>query len=391
MTTMHRAAGHGKCGARSKVWWRFITMVSALFAMAAANAPLAAQSGTLVVLVRTASEREPLVNAEIIDRTRGTRTFTRERGDARVRLPATGALELRIRQLGFAFADRTIERAALRGDGGDTLVVNLVRVALSLPTVAITEARDCPVLPREQTPLAFWALSQLREGAERYASFREAYPFRVRTERRTSKKQSTARRLRPPRETRADERTDSDRWGDRYRPGDVVRTGTWGGFSAQILFVETLGDPAFWAHHCITDVTSSGEPGRALVQLSFAPGPAVRWPDWRGRVTLDSASSVLQRVDFALTPDPRMGPARLEGFSTFREVSPLIVMPDSTAAAWWYERPTDGAAWGEADVVQLVRVLGVDYRRGTPPEQPRTPADSASAPHTPATSPATVP
>jgi hypothetical protein len=350
--------------------WRALAVVPAaliLLALTAMHAPLAAQSGTLVVLVRTASDGRPLVNAEIIDRTRGTRTFTRESGEARVRLPSRGALDLRIRQLGFAFVDRTLERASLRGDGSDTLVVDLVRVALELPRVAITEVTGCPVLPPEQSPLAFWALSQLREGAERYASFREAYPFRVRTERRTSKKQTTTGRRRPPREARAEERTDSDRWGDRYRPGEVVLKGTWGGFSAQILFVETLGDPVFWEHHCVTDVTSSGEPGRALVQLSFAPGRSVGWPDWQGRVTLDSATSVMQRVDFMLTPDPRLGPARLEGFSTFREVSPLIVMPDSTAAAWWYESPADGAAWGEADVVQLVRVLGVDYRRATPP------------------------
>ncbi len=241
-------------------------------------------------------------------------------------------------------------------------------VALDLPTVAITEARGCPAIAPEQAPLAYWALLQLREGAERYGSFRRAYPFRVQTEPRTSKHDGPTR---PPRETRHEERTNSERWGDRYKPYDVVRTGTCGGFSAQILFVETLGDPEFWSYHCVTGVSSSFASGRAQVRLGFAPSDAVRWPDWSGTVTLDSTTSVLQRVEFSLVASTREGPARLEGFSSFREVSPLIVMPDSTAAAWWYNRPSNGERWPAADVVQLVRVLGVEYRRETPPDGSR--------------------
>lgn len=325
---------------------------------------LGAQPQSLIVVVRTVGDARPLVNAEVINRTRGTRSFTREGGETRVALPSSGPLELRVRQLGFAFVDRTIDRASLRADGTDTLVVELTRVALDLPTVAITEARGCPVIPREQAPLAYWALLQLREGAERYGSFRQAYPFRVTTERRTSKREG---RQQLPRETRREERTNSDRWGDRYEPYDVIRTGTWGGFSAQILFVETLGDPKFWSHHCVTGVSSVAANGRPQVRLAFAPSESVRWPDWSGEVTLDSVTSVLQRVEFALVASTREGPARLEGFSSFREVSPLIVMPDSTAAAWWYNQPRNGEPWPDADVVQLVRVLGVEYRRETPP------------------------
>jgi hypothetical protein len=336
----------------------------AILHLFAGTSLLGAQPKSLVVIVRTASDARPLVNAEVIDRTRGTRSFTRERGETRVALPSTGAIELRVRQLGFAFVDRTVDRASLRSDGSDTLVVALTRVAFDLPTVAITEARGCPVIPQEQAPLAYWALFQLREGAERYGSFRQAYPFRVTTERRTSKRVGTPRL---PRETRREEHANSDRWGDRYEPGDVIRTGTFGGFSAQILFVETLGDPRFWTHHCVTGVSSTSANGRSQVRLGFAPSEAVRWPDWSGVVTLDSMTSVLQRVEFSLVASTREGPARLEGFSSFREVSPLIVMPDSTAAAWWYDRPRDGEPWPDADVVQLVRVLGADYRRETPP------------------------
>lgn len=125
------------------------------------------QETTVILRVLAETDGSPLINAEVIDRTTGARALTRETGEARVRVPADGSLEVRVRQLGFAFADLTLRRETLRGNGAEPIVVRLTRIPFALPALTTTAARDCPPVDTRVRPLAFWALSQLREGAER--------------------------------------------------------------------------------------------------------------------------------------------------------------------------------------------------------------------------------
>lgn len=331
-----------------------------------ARPPAAApgQEVTVVVRVRAEADESPLANAEVIDRATGTRALTRESGEARVRVFPDRALELRVRQLGFSYRDVTLLHASLRGGGRDTIDVRLARIPFALPAVETTAARDCPAVPPDAAPLAFWALGQLREGAERYESFRKAYPFRVTSARVTSVRTAPDR---PARATRQLERTDSDRWGDRYAPGAIVQRTPFG-YSLPILFISTLGDPRFWEHHCVTSAGVEGTERSRRVRLHFVPSPSARGSDWEGNAILDSASSLLQRVEFTLRVNQPDGPRRFEGYTTFRSPSPLIVVPDSTAAIWWRTAPAPGEGWGEPHVVQLVTLDQLEFRRAKPPQ-----------------------
>jgi len=105
-----------------------------------------------------------------------------------------------------------------------------------------------------------------------------------------------------------------------------------------------------------------------VIRLEFAPARTVTAVDWVGVAFVDSATSVLRRVEFQLSGLRSTDvPWRLEGYTTFRSPSPLIVIPDSTVAMWWRRDRATPGAWEGPDVVQLLRVLGVTYKKGAPP------------------------
>lgn len=228
--------------------------------------------------------------------------------------------------------------------------------------MATVTSRACPPIDEDVRPLALWALDQLREGAERYETFRKAYPFRVEIQRRTVVRTGVA----TPRVTVSRERGDSERWGERYVPGGVVELGSLG-FTVPILFVATLGDPAFWDHHCVTTAQVEGGDSLRMVRLRFTPSPTATGSDWGGDALMDSSTSLLRRVEFHLTINQRDGPRRFEGFTTFHSPSPLIAVPESTFAMWWRSEPADGATWGLPHVVQLLHAKSIDFRKAKPP------------------------
>ena len=92
----------------------------------------------MVVHVVDATDDTPLVNAEVIDRGTGARALTRDRGTAQVHVTRADALSLRVRQLGFAFVDRTLDLGEILQGGADTIHVRLQRVAYALPSVSTT-------------------------------------------------------------------------------------------------------------------------------------------------------------------------------------------------------------------------------------------------------------
>lgn len=346
--------------------------------------PLSAQGGVVTLRVRSDAGGEPLVNAEVIDTGSGRRAFTQANGVAVLRLPRRERVTVRVRQLGHAFTELELRPTAWPA-ATDTLEVRLARVAYRLPSVTTRSVLACEQLADGQSALAFDALDQLREGAERYGHFRRTYRFRVELERRTSREYPGDEQARTDRRV---EQANGESWGAPYRPGAVVERGGPGTFSTPILFVHALGDPRFWRHHCITTVERAQDAQWGpVVRLGFEPTRDVRWTDWRGVATLDSASWVLRRLDFALDVRQRDGPRRLEGFTTFREVSPLIAMPDSTGAVWWYRAPGDEPPrdrtsrhpraamdspsgedpWGPPHLVQVLRQLSLTWRDSTPP------------------------
>jgi hypothetical protein len=343
---------------------RFATPIAVLVA-ASLLTGVRQQAPVLLVRVIESASRQPLPNAEVIDLESGARRFTNTAGEARVAWPASARLRLRVRQLGYQFVDRDIARVAPGDVVIDTITVTLGRVAYALPDVT-TRVTGCSTDADSSTKaLAVLALGQLQMGAERYEAFRKAYPFQIRQKRRTVRfnPDGTAREVLEDTEQAA-----SEDWGERYQPGRVVDRSS-RGFSARLLFLSALADPVFWRHHCFAVHGIETLAQDRVLRLDFIPVPTVTEPDWMGTAFVDSATSMLRRVEFRITGlrDNEV-PRRLEGYTTFRSPSPFIVIPDSTIALWWRrEAATYKPPWTGPDVVQLLQLLGVTYRKGTPP------------------------
>ena len=327
-----------------------------------------ARASAPVIIVRVVDDasRQPLPNAEVIDVASGVRRFTNGDGEARLMWPDAGRLRLRVRQLGFQFVERDLTRSSTDGLSPDTVTIPLARVAYVLPDVTTRVSTQCQTSDdATEKALAVLALTQLRMGAERYDAFRKEYPFRIRQQRRTI-------RFRPPgvaREVResVEEETSAD-WGEPYQPGKVIDRRA-NGFSVPLLFLTALANPVFWDNHCFAVRGVQTLHDDRVLRLEFSPPVGLLEVDWIGTAFIDSATSVLRRVEFQLAGlrDDDV-PRRLEGYTTFRSPSPFIVIPDSTVAMWWRRDPNavDGE-WKGPDVVQLIRLLDVRYGKSAPP------------------------
>ncbi len=331
----------------------------ALFSALCTSTVLGAQASSVLVRVVDDASKQPLPNAELIDRVNGTRRFTNEAGEARIpRGP--GDLALRVRQIGFQFIDREIPASA------DTATFELKRIAYALPAVQTTTTNACQT---ETNPVAALlsasVLEQLRAGAERYEQFRRAYPFRVRQERRSGNLTPSGD-VKP---TRANVETEhSDNWGERYVPNRVVERGRFG-FTVPILFISALADSVFWERHCFSARGVESLGSARVVRLAFSPTPSVRAPDWEGAALVDSGSSVLPRIEFRLTGLKEGDrPRRLEGYTTFMSPTPFIVVPDTTTAIWWRRDVPQARPWGHADAVQRITLQSITFLKTTPPE-----------------------
>ena len=136
-----------------------------------------------------------------------------------------------------------------------------------------------------------------------------------------------------------------------------------------LLFVSALADSAFWERHCFVARGVESRDGRRLIRLDFSPTREVLESDWEGSAWLDSARSVLARVDFRLTNLRHMvGPQQFEGYTVFSTPTPYIAMPDSTVVWWTMERPSGlMSELRRSTGRQTLVIRDVAYRRGRPP------------------------
>jgi hypothetical protein len=316
-------------------------------------------------VVRTEAGNFALPNAEVIESDNGVRHFTSQAGEVRLNVPADRQVNLRVRQIGFAFADFKVQPRA----GDDTLTVHLKRIAFALPRVVTITRRECPTLASDVDALGYWALDALREGAERYVSFRTSFPFRVEFDRTSYFKPEGNE---PQRGVRSAETTDGEKWGEAYKPGGVV-TDRPMGFSILFLFLQHMAQPVFWEQHCVTNAAVEDGRSSRVVRLSFEPTKLVKESDWSGDVLIDSSTSVLRRIEFRLRVSPRdkVAPPRFEAYTTFRYPSPFIAIPDSTVSMWWRSPANKDGDWGLPDVTQALAVTKLTYRRAAPPKPER--------------------
>jgi hypothetical protein len=338
----------------------FILTFAALLA-GALSAKAHAQGPTmLLVRVRDSLSGAPLPNAEVS--AIGQKSLTGPKGQVRIVWPAEGVLTVRVRQLGFRYEQRTVQRSTSPAATEDTLTIMMQRAAFALPqvtSVAHTRCndRDADAPP---TPLSQSAMELLRFGAEQYGTFRGRYPFELLLEQTTelfdpdpyhhAKRDST------------EETASSDQWGDRYFPGHVLQPTGSQTYFVPLLFVSALADSAFWERHCFVARGVEEHDGRRVIRLEFSPARGITDTEWEGAVWIDSVASVLARVEFHLTNLPRGGGLRrFEGYTVFTTPSPYIARPDSTVSRWLSSGTPSG--WS----TQALVIRDVRYTKEAPP------------------------
>jgi hypothetical protein len=349
---------------------RSACVLLALPAMSASRPESRPPVAPVVLLLRVvdSATRAPVPNAEVTAWSR--RGLTDVKGEVRILYPENGELRVRVRQLGFRYVDRVFHHDASSSAEEDTAVVALVRVGFALPQVVVRAERRC----EESGDPARVALSQasmelLRFGAEQFDNFRRAYPFDITMERRTT---LSVRGNSMGRKAELDT-TASNEWGDRYIPGKVLLESGRDEYFVPLLFVSALADSAFWERHCFIARGVESRDGRRLIRLDFSPTLDVEDPDWEGSAWLDSARSVLARVDFRLTNLRRLvGPQHFEGYTVFSTPTPYIAMPDSTVASWTTQRPSGPMGIHQRSTgKQTLVIRDVAYRRQKPPSTDR--------------------
>lgn len=314
--------------------------------------------------------RRPLANADVIDLSSGRHRLTDEQGQ--VRLQWTGQLNLRVREVGYKPIERQLVAGRDATDG--TATFGMSRTAYVIAPVSST-SRCVNDADAESRLLSVTALEQLRQGAEKYEQFRRSYPFEASIERRTTAATTGS----TSRVVRKKERFSSGSWEEKYRPGNIVEGVNSLRPQVPLLFLSTLADPRFWEHHCFVARGVESLGGARVVRLEFSPSANTRGPDWEGAALLDSATSVLRRVEFRVANLERSrGLQRLEGYTTYRAASPFVVIPDTTIGVWWLRRAPKPGEWGEPDVGEMLYLTDLRYRREQPPTQPSQPAHPAA-------------
>lgn len=347
---------------------RGLRTVALLLGIAAQGAKSAlAQSApaqhVLVVRVVDDATHLPLVNAQVIVIGTQKTNFTNDNGEARLLRTSEAPLSLHVRQIGFQFSDQNVATASRRD--ADTVIVSLQPVSYKLPKVATSAVNSCGAATDSLSQnLSAVVLSQLRLSAERYDAFRHAYPFNVWIERRTARRDADGTIRTEPVEVPG---TQSDKWGDPYVPGRVLSELPSGGFSVPILFVSALADANFWKHHCFVAQGVQTFERTRVIRLDFMPTKETKTPDWEGSALVDSATSMLRRVDFDLTGLGKHDVLKgLVGYTMFRSPTAFISMPDSTMAMWWTTAPVKDGTLRPADGYQSIRVVRLAYSKATP-------------------------
>jgi len=309
----------------------------------------------VIVAIRDAASGASLPNAELLDTTSlQVRGRSDRNGLIRLRLDRSPAC-YRVRQIGYLPSGLPAGAVPVPND---TLVVGLERAAFALEELPVLSGSGCPGSSPGSGGTAAWLLDQVQLAASTYEGFVEAWPFEVRLERKTS----TRRRTGGYALREARERVQGKRWREEYRPGNVVKSDRLG-FSVPIFFVTLLGDQAFLENHCFRYDSLGTVDGSPFRILSFTPVPAIEKVDWAGRILLDPESGILRQIKFELVNLAGFRLlARFEGSTSFREVSPFVVIPDSTLAWWWRTADRAGERNSLPDVVQLLKVTEVKFR-----------------------------
>lgn len=321
--------------------------------------------------VVAAEDGRPLAYATIIVEPGGNKRFADPGGGFALGPLAPGSYRLRVRQIGFAAHDTTLDITAVAPRR--RIRIALRAVALELPPVTVegTPGRCLtPGIPDSTVdPRLAGLFAELQKNVDRYRMLIDEYPFHF-----------TREEWRVSRNDAGYEETvgldtvsyDVQKMEDRpYKPGTVViwEAGPHGD-QEQYMPLPTfgyLGDSLFKHTHCFAyvglDTTVGPEP---TIRVDFEPAASIHTPDLEGSVYLDEDSYIVRRAVFRLTEPGRVVPpiSELSVTTTFREIVPLVPVFDEVR----YRRPLykDGtAAFMEVD-----RLLAYQFEHGGPGARP---------------------
>ena len=300
-----------------------------------------------------------------------SRRFTDDSGAFALPGLAPGTYQLRARQVGYRPFDTTL---VVPQDSTVTVTIGLEHLVVELQAIrviarAISSDRcTAPGPPDPKLDPDFAAVfDQLRENAERYWLLADSYPAIYRLERRFGRPESYGRGVEWRRLDTLSLWTDA-RW--HYAPGRVVtEERAPHGTETQVNLpgLPDFADSAFLANHCFAFAGIEKVDGRPYARLDFRAADAIQAPDVNGSALLDPESYLIRFLRVHLTEPGRVSPflESLEGTVAFREVMPLLVLPDRISKL---ERDYDGG--------QIVRnfeeqrMVGFTFVRSPPTEHP---------------------
>ena len=270
---------------------------------------------------------QPLEHAMVSLHPVGRQTFSNVEGQFGFAALPPGTYRLRVARLGFTPRELAVMLTA--GADPPVVQVELDRASFSLAAVRVLAYPPCkrPGPPDARTSPDFAGIfEQVRQNAEQYRLLADSFPFGYRFERTRGERRADR--------TRLIERVDtqlvrSDHHGWSYRPGSVVARDA----SGYIMQLPTLADFAsreFLRNHCFYYAGVDTSPGGRQVHVDFRAADRLRTPDVHGSVLLDAVSFQIRRaeLDLSIVPKPLRDVVGAHVTTTFREVSPAIVVFD---------------------------------------------------------------
>jgi hypothetical protein len=306
---------------------RALAISGLLLVATSVASPAAGQTSIVVNVAAESGQRLPYSVVTVLGGN-GSSAFTDESGTYSFRSSAS-PVRLRIRHLGFAPKDTTINLAGTRSA---TITVRLTPVALQLGVVDVRDNNTCKRSSNNETLAAI--MQELITNAEHERMLRQQYPFWYRL-RRTYDSYEPGFGLRRKRD---------DVWyaslsNDRYRPGVAIRRAPRGRTRAYrevwIPSLLDLADTVFLRHHCFRYKGITTVDGRAVHQLDFEPGKSLTHSvDYRGSAYLDSATYVIRRADFVLTNIDLLltSATSLEIYTNYSQLFPGVALFDRIRA-----------------------------------------------------------
>jgi len=335
--------------------------------------------GTIVGLVTTREGSVPLSYSVVSAASLGRERFSDAQGVFVLGSLPAGALQLRVRHLGYSPVDLTV---TVRAGHADTVRVSLAHIAVRLTAVDVRAYPECknPGPPKAAADSAFATVfDQLKQNAEQYRLLTDTYPFIYAAERTLS---STL--------VNGDSRTEridtlvvsSTRW--TYKPGTLVvrtRRGLSSTTSMNIPTLVNFAEKAFLENHCFYNGGLETVDGVELLRVDFNAAAKIKDPDVDGSMYLDPVTFQIRRSVLRLSkiPSGLRGLAETEAVSLFGEVLPSIpVIADITSVNRFQTDPKKPAT-AEASANERQRLISVRFTKGMPGDETKRP-DGASRP-----------